>query len=137
MKEELSAERRKQLPPKKPCTACKSEIPLGASLCPVCKSYQRGWKNSLQYCAGIATLIALTVSAIFWLYERIHGTFFYSESVKVVECSTIAPVVIVNRGDRDAFVTQLLLWMPNRTKDWSMPILQINQLLAPGQFYKA
>ena len=123
---------------KKHCVACNSEIPAAASLCSVCKSYQRTWKNHLQYVAGVATLIALTVSASFWLYERIHAAYFYHhENVTVVACSTLMrTVVVVNRGDRNVFVSHLQLWMAGRTKDWQAPNLEISQTLTPGQFFK-
>ncbi len=122
---------------KKPCVACRSEISAGASLCPVCKSYQETWKNHLQYMAGVATLIVLTVSASFWLYERIHAAYSYHENVSVVACSTMTrTAVVVNRGERNVFVSHLQLWMPGRTKDWLAPNLEINQSLAPGEFFK-
>jgi AbiV family abortive infection protein len=122
---------------KKPCVACKCEIPAAASFCSVCKSYQRSWKNHLQYVAGVVTLIALTVSASFWLYERIHAAYFYHENVSVVACNTLwRTAVIVNRGDRDVFVSHLQLWMPGRARDWLAPNLEINQSLAPGRFFK-
>jgi hypothetical protein len=122
---------------KKPCVACNCEIPAAASLCSVCKSYQRSWKNHLQYVAGVVTLIALTVSASFWLYEKIHSTFFFHEEVAVVACSTLMrTTVVANRGDRDVFISHLQLWMTGRTSDWQAPNLEINQALAPGQFFK-
>lgn len=117
------------------CASCKSKIPVAASLCSVCKSYQHRWKNHLQYVAGVTTLIALTVSACFWLYEKVRAAFFYRENVSVVACSTLlGPAVVVNRGDRDVFVSHLQLWMPGRTADWLAPDLEINQTLGPGQF---
>jgi hypothetical protein len=120
---------------KKPCVACKCEIPADASLCSVCKSYQLAWKNWLQYVAGVVTLIVLTVSASFWLYEKVHAAFFSHENVSLVACSTmLRTAVVVNRGDRDVFVSHLQLWMARRTANWQAPELEINQTLAPGQF---
>ncbi len=117
---------------------CKSQIPADASLCSICKSHQRDWQNWLQYFAGVATLIALTVSASFWLYQKIRSTYFYRENVGIVACNTLLrTVVIANRGDRDVFVTRLQLWMSGRTSDWQSPYLEINQSVAPGQFLKA
>ena len=122
----------------KACVACKTQIPSDASLCFVCKSYQQVWKNRLQYIAGVATLIVLGVSAIFWLYEKVRATFFYRENVGIVVCNTLLrTVVIANRGDKDVFVTRLQFWMPDRTSDWEAPYLEINQSVAPGQFLKA
>ena len=122
----------------KACVECKSQIRADASLCSVCKSHQRDWQNWLQYFAGVATLITLSVSASFWLYQKIRSTYFYRENVGVVACNTLLrTVVIANRGDRDVFVTRLQLWMPGRTSDWQSPYLEINQSVAPGQFLKA
>jgi len=91
----------------------------------------------LRYAAGIATLIVLTVSASFWLYEKIHAAYFYHENVSVVACDTLTrTVVVVNRGDKNVFISHLQLWMTGRTKDWLAPNLEINQTLAPGQFFK-
>jgi hypothetical protein len=50
------------------CITCKQEILAGASLCSVCKSYQRPWKNHLLYFSGIAVMIALVVSAATWFW---------------------------------------------------------------------
>ena len=52
------------------CVACKHEIPAGASLCSVCKSYQRNWMNWLQYFSGIATLVVLIASGTIWMWGK-------------------------------------------------------------------
>ncbi|HSZ03076.1 MAG TPA: hypothetical protein VK788_26505 [Terriglobales bacterium] len=91
----------------------------------------------MQYVAGVATLIALTVSASFWLYEKIEAAYFYHENVSLIACSTLMrTVAVVNRGDRDVFVSHLQLWMPGRTKDWAAPSLEISQTLSPGQIFE-
>jgi hypothetical protein len=122
----------------KACVACKSHIPRDASLCSICKSYQLAWKNRLQYIASVVTLAVVSVSAVFWLYEKVRATFLYHEDVAIAECSTLLrTVVIANRGDRPVFVTRLQLWMPGRSSDWEAPYLEINQEIAPHQFLKA
>jgi len=123
---------------KKPCVACRQEIPLGSSLCPVCKSYQHVWKNHLQYFAGIATLVVLTISALFWVGERVWITFLSKEKVVLVACNTLdTGALIANRGDREVFISHLLVTMTGRTHDWSAPVLQVNEKLDPGQFLRA
>jgi hypothetical protein len=56
----------------KPCIACKQEIPVGASLCSVCKSYQRPWKNRLQFfgplVAGLVAVILLSINGVAWFW---------------------------------------------------------------------
>lgn len=118
------------------CVACKQEIPSSASLCSICKSYQRSWKNHLQYSAGIATLAVLILSGSAWLVDKAHKTFFSRDDVRVVGCNTLGSAVIVNRGDREVFLSHLLLWMPGRTSNWVAPDLPINESLPPGQFLK-
>jgi hypothetical protein len=121
----------------KPCVACRQPIPSGSSLCSVCKSYQDSWRNQLQYFAGIATLVALTVSALFWVIEKTRSTFFSREDVVLVACDTLdTGAVIVNRGDKEVFISHVLLWMAGRTHDWSAPRLTIDERLEPGQFLK-
>ncbi|MBV9653880.1 MAG: hypothetical protein JOZ42_04870, partial [Acetobacteraceae bacterium] len=46
------------------CIACRAEIDGEARLCPVCKSYQRNWKNVLPYFGSAAGLIAIVASAL-------------------------------------------------------------------------
>jgi hypothetical protein len=121
----------------KPCIACGQEIPRSSSLCSACKSYQRSWKNDLQYFAGIATLMALTITSIFWLVERVRNTFFSKEKVVLAACNNLdTGAVVVNRGDREVFISHLTLWMTGRTSNWTAPVLQINSKLEPGQFLR-
>lgn len=91
----------------------------------------------MQYVAGIATLTALTVSALFWFVERVRTTFFSTEKVVVAACNTLdTGAIIVNRGDREVFVSHLTLWMTGRASNWIAPVLQINERLEPGQFIR-
>jgi ribosomal protein L40E len=43
----------------KSCSYCGSEIPIRATVCPVCKYQQTRWRNNLLFVAGLAGLIAL------------------------------------------------------------------------------
>jgi hypothetical protein len=120
------------------CVACKQEIRAGASVCSVCKSYQRPWKNHLMYAAGIATMLALIASAGFWLVgngRMLLG--FARDDIRVIAGNTVlGNVVVVNRGDREVFVSHLLLFMPGRTVDWDAPELIFDERLPPGQFLR-
>lgn len=118
------------------CIACGTPITVGASICSVCKSYQRSWRNLLQYTAGITTLFVVSLSACVWSYQRTRMIFFYRDDIRVVACESLRSAVFVNRGDGDVFVTRLAMWMPGRTQDWVAPTLDVNQPLAPGQFLK-
>lgn len=118
------------------CVACKSGISPGASICPICKSYQKQWKNILQYVAGIVTLFVLTLSASAWLVGKIHKAFFIRDNVQVVGADTLGSAVVVNRGETDVFVSHLLMWMPGRKSDWLAPDIPIMETIAPGHFVK-
>jgi hypothetical protein len=120
------------------CIACKQEIPAGASLCSVCKSYQRPWKNHLLYVSGIAAMIVLIVSAAFWLWG--NGRLLLGlgrDDVRLVAANTLeGDAVVVNRGDREVFVSHLLLSMPGRSADWIAPRLIFEEKLPVGQFLR-
>src|ERR1019366_10584123 len=120
------------------CVACKQQIPSGSSLCSVCKSYQRSWKNHVQYFAGIATLLALTISALVWVVEKGRSAFFSHENVVLVACNTLdTGAVIVNRGDKEVFISHLMLSMAGRdNRPWGAPVLTIDERLEPGQFLR-
>lgn len=119
------------------CVACKQEIPAGASLCSVCKSYQRPWKNHLLYIGGIATMVALIVSAVFWLWGNHRVLLGLSrDDVRLISANTLGSAVVVNRGDREVFVSQLLLTMPGRSARWLAPMLVFEEKLPVGQFLR-
>ena len=73
-------------PEKTRCVACKQEIPRGASICSVCKSYQSSWKNTVQYVAGLVTLLVLIVTACTWLWGAARTTLFYRDDVPTNLC---------------------------------------------------
>jgi hypothetical protein len=116
------------------CVVCKQEINSGAPLCPECKCYQSPWKNHLQYFAGVATLVVLTLAASSWVIGKVRAAYFYRNDVRVVECNTLGSAVIVNRGNGEVFLSHLLLWMPGRTSNWVAPEMKIDEKLSPGQF---
>jgi hypothetical protein len=119
------------------CIACKQEIPAGASLCSVCKSYQRPWKNHLLYISGIAAMIVLIVSAAFWLWG--NGRILLGlgrDDVRLISANTLGSAVVVNRGDREVFVSHLLLTIPGRSAGWQAPRLVIEERLPVGQFIR-
>jgi hypothetical protein len=117
------------------CIACQQEIPAGASLCSVCKSYQRGWKNHLQYGAGIVAIIVVTFSAAAWLWGNAGKLLWpHNNDVRVVSASSLSSAVILNRGDNEVFVSHLILTMPGRTTDWVALRLVFEERLPSGQF---
>lgn len=118
------------------CVACLQLIPAGATICSVCKSYQRPWKNSLQYFSGIAALVLLIASAFTWLVGNGRAAFWQRDDVSLVSASTLTSAVVANRGDRDVFVSNLIFTMPGRTADWLAPTVAFDEKISPGQFLR-
>jgi hypothetical protein len=119
------------------CVACKQEIPAGASLCSICKSYQRPWKNHLLYISGMAAMVALAVSAAVWLFGNARALLgFHHDDVRLVSANTLGSAVVANRGDLEVFVSHLLLFMPGRSADWQAPRLVFEERLPVGQFLR-
>jgi hypothetical protein len=118
------------------CVACKQTIPTCATICSVCKSYQRPWKNTVQYIAGIATVAILIASGMTWLWGNARGIFWYREDVRLVSANSMGSAVVVNRGDGEVFVSHLLFTMPGRSADWVARRLVFEEKLPPGQFIR-
>ena len=118
------------------CVACKSEVPAGASLCSHCKSYQRVWKNHLQYIAGVATLIALFITACGWIYFNMVKPFFDRDNVQVLSANSLHSAVVVNRGGTEVFVSHMLLYMEGRSSNWQAKRLDFEEILPPGKFLR-
>ena len=118
------------------CVACRSAIPEGAGICAVCKSYQRRWKNHLEYGARVATLIVLILSGGVWLFGRAREAFFYREDVRVVSANSLRSAVVENRGDGAVFVSHLILTMPERSADWEAKRLDFEEVVEAGRFVR-
>lgn len=118
------------------CAACRQPIPLGATICSICKSHQAVWKNRLQYWAGVSTLIVLTLSALVWLRETAWHVLFARDDVRVVSCNSLRSAVVVNRGDSEVYVSHLILTMPGRSQDWVVKRLDFEEPLAPARFLR-
>src|SRR6266481_5046898 len=108
----------------------------GASLCSLCKSYQRRWKNHLQYFAGMAALLVIVISAGGWIYYNIWKPLWYYDDVQVLSANSLQSAVVVNRGDGEVFVSHMALFMAGRSHDWKAPRLDFEQILSPGHFLK-
>jgi hypothetical protein len=115
------------------CVACKQEIPVGASLCSHCKSYQHVWKNRLQYVAGIATLLVLVITACSWLYLNAVKPLWYRDDVRLISSNSLRSAVVANRGDVEVFVSHMLLYMSGRPSSWQAKRLEFEEVLPPGK----
>jgi hypothetical protein len=121
-------------PAMKACVACKSQIPSGASLCSVCKTYQRVWKNHLQYIAGIVALVSLSITGVTWASSKIYAAFFARSEVHLITCNTLKSATIANTGDTRVFISHLTLWMVAKDAPWVGQWLELSEKLDPGQF---
>ena len=113
------------------CIACKQEIPAAASICFVCKSYQRSWKNAFQYFSTLTALIALTSSALIWSFS-LRSTIWPTEDVRVLEANSTGIAVVANFGDQDVYISHLIFFMSGRTSNWQAPQIRFQERLAPG-----
>lgn len=117
------------------CVACKHEIPLGASVCATCKSYQHNWMNYLQYAAGMTAAILFAASALAWLSGQVRAL-FYRDDVRLIAANSLDSAVIGNFGDGAIFVSHLSLFMTGRTTNWTSRRVTFNTMLPVGQFLK-
>jgi hypothetical protein len=133
-----AADQQHESPPNrlKACVACKRQIQSDASVCPVCKRYQRVWKNHLQYFAGIVALVSLSATAVTVTLTTVNEMFFARSDLHLIECNSMASAVIVNSGDAEVFVSHLILWPSGKPPAWVIPRLDFGDKLAPGQFLK-
>jgi hypothetical protein len=115
------------------CIVCKEEIASEASQCQKCGSYQRAWKNHLQYGAGIATLVVLGLSGMAWLSEKAISR-FSKDDVRVVSLNSLGSAVMLNSGHREVFVSHVLLTMRIGGEYIPAVRLDVQESLAPGRF---
>ena len=113
---------------------CKTEIPLGASICATCKSHQSTWKNHVQYIGtmvGIITLIGSMLTYVITSIPTIRKTFFYKDQVRITAFNSSNRIIISNTGDGDTFVSHLDL-----QSDFPLfsSVLHIHQPAMKGEF---
>src|ERR1700693_5462790 len=83
----------------RPCVACGQNIPASASLCSVCRSHQKSWKNHAQYFSGLAALFAVIFASITWLWATARPLVWYRDDVRLVSVNSLDSAVVRNRGD--------------------------------------
>lgn len=118
------------------CVACKQEIPAGASVCSICKSYQTPWKNTIQYFSGIVALAAIVITAATWVVGITRTSLFYRDDVRLISASTLGSAVVVNLGDGEVYISHLVLTMPSRSTNVKVYRVVFEERLPPGQFIK-
>jgi hypothetical protein len=91
----------------------------------------------MLYVSGLAAMIALSISAAFWLWG--NGRLLLGlgrDDVRLVAANTLGSAIVANRGDREVFVSHLVLFMPGRSADWQAPRLVFEDRLPVGQFLR-
>lgn len=92
------------------CVACKSELMVGATLCPVCKSYQSRWKRVLYHIAAIGGLVTVVISLLTYMavtFPTIWKTITWKDSVEIIAFNTDKHLVVQNVGEGDVFVSYM------------------------------
>ncbi len=118
------------------CVYCGSSMSFGASLCPVCRSYQSAWRTTLIYVAGIAGLISLVASAATFIVGKIpdlYRLFNWRDQVTVWRFDTgLYPkfsITLSNTGDGPVIVSQIFVIL----QDGYNVGYPIGQTLLPGE----
>lgn len=97
----------------KSCSYCGSEIPIRATVCPVCKYQQTRWRNNLLFVAGLAGLITLFVSGLAFTVDRLslaYKNLVWQDRINVLQFHAVAQqfnYVIANSGDGPIFVSEI------------------------------
>jgi predicted nucleic acid-binding Zn ribbon protein len=127
-----------QADPQRRCRACASQIPQGAKLCPVCKTYQERWKAIIQFLSPATALLVATISFALWGVSQlptIRVMFWPREDVRLVAANSMHGGVVVNLGDEEIFVTHAALYMTGRT-NWTGQVFPINELVGRAKFLR-
>ena len=120
----------------RPCVACGQDIPETASLCSVCRSYQKSWKNHAQYFSSLAALIAVIFASITWLWANARPLIWYRDDVRLVAMNSLGSAVVLNRSDGEIFLSHLLLNIRGRSDTWHVRGLEFGEQVSPGQFVR-
>jgi RNA polymerase subunit RPABC4/transcription elongation factor Spt4 len=102
--------------PKVACKFCRSEIEYGAAICPICRSYQAGWKNMYIVFLGGLSGLAILASAITYTYINIVKPYTMTDGIRVVYMEYPGPkgvdpngdALISNFGEGDIFISDVV-----------------------------
>jgi hypothetical protein len=112
------------------CIACGSAIATRASICPVCKSWQSHWKNSLVFLGGSAGVLALLATAVTYIANTIYTAVSQRDDAQVLQFQYPGYQIFDNSGTVPILVSHLeLFWQGGSTT------VIVGQQLAPKQMY--
>lgn len=125
------------------CIECKSDIQEGASLCPVCKSYQSKWsnlwRNVVPHIGIIIALFSFIASAFLYIYNTSMTVFAWKDRIRVLSFMSKGTSSYVNIGDGPIFLTDLKLITKYKLQDspsirTESKLVSYNRLLDKGHF---
>lgn len=119
-----------------PCLACGMPISANASICPTCKSYQRPWRNTLNYFAGIAGFIAVIGSAGAFMTSHVLGVVKkreWHDSISIAVMESKNQITLLNSGDGDILVTAVDIYVDAGENSFN-GALDIDQIVKKSSF---
>ena len=81
-------------------------------------------RSQLQFYASTVTLFIASASLLAWLgstLPNLRRNLMPRDHLRVVSCNSTDSIVVFNDGDRDLFVSHVLLYMSGRDSNWPPP----------------
>jgi hypothetical protein len=117
-------------PTERRCIACQSSLATGASVCPVCKSWQSRWRNALVFLGGSAGFLAILATAITYVTNTIYTAWSQREDAQVLQLQYPGYQIFDNAGTIPIMLSHFeLYWRGQNT-----PVI-IGVQLEPKQMY--
>ena len=116
------------------CIACKSQISNDASLCPICSTYQKQWRNWLPYIGGAVALLTFVLSAAAYMSTTMIKVFkelTWRDEVQIVSFNSNGSSTILNSGYGQVFLLRFLFESTEISYQGSN---QINKKLNKNEF---
>ncbi len=91
----------------KVCCACGQPIPLLASVCSKCSSFQQDWKNRLRFASNVVGIASVAIAVATYCAAtspQIRRTFWWTDAARVLSFDE-SDFAIANEGDGDVFVS--------------------------------
>jgi hypothetical protein len=120
-------------PAEQQCIACGSPIEARASICPVCRSWQSGWKNHLVFLGGIAGFLVILATAITYVSNTVYTILSQRDDAEILQLQYPGYQIFDNSGTIPILLSHLQLSWPGGDAT-----VIVGQRLAPNEmFYKA
>ena len=94
---------------KKICIACGYKIPISASLCSECSSFQSSWKNTARYLANVVGILSVAVAVATYVISalpELRRSMAWSESIRVLAFNS-SEYSFANEGDGELFLSHI------------------------------